>query len=552
MNNHSYFYSLLLVFGLWFIPLNSAASNLAGDIDNDGKITIKDVTIVIDFLLDGINNPAADADQNGVVSIADVTTLIELILSGGAETPDSTWPKNRPLKLLVIGNSHSVDSWSYVPFILKNLGFDIILGICYHQANPLYMRQTKGGYIQNWNSEIQDTIGKSSWKVEYFYYLDTRKHTSWQESTNVITYPEQAVLLTDNDLGLTNDDAMGLNGDWDFIAVQVAYHLENMTENALAEETYLSDNGYVDQLSKNKVDVMFQLIDHCLQKAGLNNDYVKGFVFTPQTALNQWTSFKLEDIHINLPEDIVELPAATAFYNLRANKTLREIESGAYVRNLFGDMLHLSEGLACYAAASAIVESLMRSYNTGIHIASDTMNKETWGDWYNTANIPQRQPSYSNPASCPKGLDYLAQGRDAAIEACDYPYVLKKDRVKITYCFDPDVFELYINSESNSNRVVNGQIEEIDMYTSWNSDLINGKHHDLIIKSLTNAVPKIKFAIEWNGVESDVSNASYEFKNLTQTGDYVYTLSRNIAANGFYTLYNICTDIRITITEQSN
>lgn len=552
MKNYSC-YSFLLIALLWLMPVQATASNLAGDANGDGVISIKDVTTIIDLILSGNNNPDADANQDGDVTIKDVTMLIDIILNGGSEeTPVSTWPEDRPLKILVIGNSHSVDTWSYVPFILKNLGFDIILGICYRGGNPLYMQQLKSGYIQNWNSDIHDAIGRDPWRIEYFYYFDTRKHTSWQESTNVITYPEQTVLLTDNDLGLTDDDAMGLNGDWDFIAVQVAYHLENMTENALASETYLSDNGYVNQLSNNKVDVMFQLIDYSRQKAGLNSEYVKGFVFTPQTALNQGTSYKLEDIQINLPEGIVKLPAATSFYNLRANKTLREIESGAYVRNLFGDMLHLSEGLACYAAASTIVESLMREYNTGVHITSDTMSKDTWGDWYNNANIPQRQPPYYDPAYCPTGLDYLAEGRDAAIEACDNPYVLKKDRVKITYCFDPEVFELYINSESNSNRVVNGQIEEIDMYTSWNSDMINGQYHNLVIKSLTNAVPKIKFAIEWNGVESDVSNASCEIKDLTQTGDSVYTLLRNIAANNFYTLYSICTDIRITITEQIN
>ena len=392
-------------------------------------------------------------------------------------------------------------------------------------------------------------IGKSTWKVEYFYYFDTRKHTSWQETTNIVTYPEQAVLLKDSDLSLTDSAAMGLNGDWDFIAIQVAYHIENMTENALAGETYLSNNGYVDLLSNNKVDVMFQLIDYSRQKTGLDNKYVKGFTFTPQTAHNQGTSYKLENIKNNLPEGIVKLPAATSFYNLRANKTFREIKSGAYMRNLFGDVLHLSEGLACYSAASTIVESLMREYNTGIHITSDTMSKDTWGDWYNNANIPQRQPPYTNPASSPRGLDYLTEGRDAAIEACDNPYVLKKDLVKIKYCFDPEVFELYLNSESNSNRVINGQIEEVEMYTSWNSDMINGQYHNLVIKSLTNAIPKIKFAIEWNGVESNDNNASYEFKNLTQTGEGVYTLSRNIAASSFCTLYNICTDIRITISE---
>ena len=189
MKNYSC-YSFLLIALLWLMPVQATASNLAGDANGDGVISIKDVTTIIDLILSGNNNPDADANLDGDVTIKDVTMLIDIILNGGSEeTPVSTWPEDRPLKILVIGNSHSVDTWSYVPFILKNLGFDVILGICYRGGNPLYMQQLKSGYIQNWNSDIHDAIGRDPWRIEYFYYFDTRKHTSWQESSNVITYP---------------------------------------------------------------------------------------------------------------------------------------------------------------------------------------------------------------------------------------------------------------------------------------------------------------------------------------------------------------------------
>lgn len=54
-----------------------------GDVDHDGKVTIADVTALIDYLLSGEEAPAeanVDGDQN--VSISDVTALIDMLLSG--------------------------------------------------------------------------------------------------------------------------------------------------------------------------------------------------------------------------------------------------------------------------------------------------------------------------------------------------------------------------------------------------------------------------------------------------------------------------------------
>ena len=54
-----------------------------GDIDGDGKISITDVTELIDLLLQGTadGNPAADVDGDGKASITDVTELIDYLLT---------------------------------------------------------------------------------------------------------------------------------------------------------------------------------------------------------------------------------------------------------------------------------------------------------------------------------------------------------------------------------------------------------------------------------------------------------------------------------------
>jgi len=58
---------------------------LTGDVDNNGKVDIADVTALIDHLLGStasINTEAADVDNDGNISISDVTALIDKLLSG--------------------------------------------------------------------------------------------------------------------------------------------------------------------------------------------------------------------------------------------------------------------------------------------------------------------------------------------------------------------------------------------------------------------------------------------------------------------------------------
>ena len=61
------------------------ASEIRGDVNQDGLVNIADVTALINYLLTddetGININAADCDQNSKVNIADVTTLINYLLT---------------------------------------------------------------------------------------------------------------------------------------------------------------------------------------------------------------------------------------------------------------------------------------------------------------------------------------------------------------------------------------------------------------------------------------------------------------------------------------
>ena len=76
---------LFLSMLLCMMTLGAAAqSTLKGDVDGDGRVTIGDVTALVDYLLSHddstIDLAKADLDENGFIGIADVTALIDMIL----------------------------------------------------------------------------------------------------------------------------------------------------------------------------------------------------------------------------------------------------------------------------------------------------------------------------------------------------------------------------------------------------------------------------------------------------------------------------------------
>lgn len=73
----------------YIINVTVKSSFKKGDVNNDGRVDISDVTALIDYLLSGIetgvNISAADVDDSTNVNIADVTALIDMLLSGNHE-----------------------------------------------------------------------------------------------------------------------------------------------------------------------------------------------------------------------------------------------------------------------------------------------------------------------------------------------------------------------------------------------------------------------------------------------------------------------------------
>ena len=67
------------------------ATNMRGDVDDDGTLSIADVTILIDYMLEHstiLNATNADLDRDGSINIADVTILVDCILGAVTFPPD--------------------------------------------------------------------------------------------------------------------------------------------------------------------------------------------------------------------------------------------------------------------------------------------------------------------------------------------------------------------------------------------------------------------------------------------------------------------------------
>ena len=66
-----------------FTASGTEPGDTTGDVNGNGYVDISDVTILIDYLLNGsgdIQQSAADVDHDGSVSISDITALIDILL----------------------------------------------------------------------------------------------------------------------------------------------------------------------------------------------------------------------------------------------------------------------------------------------------------------------------------------------------------------------------------------------------------------------------------------------------------------------------------------
>ena len=151
-------------------------SEFQGDVDSDGKITIADLTELLDIILSGAEaGEAADVDADGYVNIADATKLIDIILSD--ETSSNA---SESLKVLFIGNSFSLNTASYVLNILNDITptIDVTLGILYQGSMSLQNQWTK------LTSSVNGTGSNGKGHYYEHYYEGNTIECVWSEASN--------------------------------------------------------------------------------------------------------------------------------------------------------------------------------------------------------------------------------------------------------------------------------------------------------------------------------------------------------------------------------
>ena len=58
------------------------SSNIVGDVNGDGSVTIADINVVVGNVISGKWNPACDVNNDGAITIADINFLVNIILNG--------------------------------------------------------------------------------------------------------------------------------------------------------------------------------------------------------------------------------------------------------------------------------------------------------------------------------------------------------------------------------------------------------------------------------------------------------------------------------------
>ena len=417
--------SLLLVLAL-LCCFDSIASNnqalsvqeVVGDVNGDGSVTIKDVTVLIDLLLsDGTMTEGADVNGDGDVTIKDVTMLIDMLLEGssGGEEPTALEAPS----ILVLGNSFTLDSWLYVPFLLKDYGINIKLGIYYLAGGSL--PSTVAGYEKG-------TL--PAWYNRGFYYINTANDTTWTVkiprtavTMDSVDYcfptPRQCVQYyegMESELAEVLADTVGEFDDrtgklWDIIVLQ------QVSTGSVLWTSYMNYNtsvhyaktirDLIDGDMRHDYDLGWNIIH---SKSGNDSDWPTDILANIKDACSQ------PETNTTTTIDVV-FPYGTAIFNARNDSTLKNLGYNGYT-DLWVDGQHLAGGLPHYLASLAIVEQIFRQYfpDSGLSVQGNSVVPDA--DWLKNKWMPSGRATMVVGATA----ENCALAQQAAIKACDDPW----------------------------------------------------------------------------------------------------------------------------------
>lgn len=253
--------------------------------------------------------------------------LLSLASCSGRIDPDNAYSKH--LSICVLGNSYSNDSFSYVPFILKEYGVSCEVHI-YYRSN---------GSLANLYNEWLDGCA-------VHYFIDTREDDKWRRG---------AALSASSMLSLLN---------WDIVSLQ-----QSSRQVCVIESYY----PYLQEIIR-------QISETCAP------GYSLAWFMAYNRAENTDRESNLEvqsSIVDSFSFDIV-LPVATAIFDCQENPFLAEIGESPYHQLYSLDSIHLQEGLPCYIAALAISQAILDQYFPGESVIGNSIRPtQNWIDSVN-------------------------------------------------------------------------------------------------------------------------------------------------------------------------
>ena len=233
---------------------------------------------------------------------------------------DSSDPK-KALKILHIGNSFGYDSMSYVPYILKSVGIDVLVGISYKGANS----------IDQMNSEYTLADTAHDFSVSGDSWTQIRKQSI-----------QDAVKFT----------------DWDVIIIQ---QKADLASNA---SSYSNLSSLIDKvLADSKPGVSLALSIPSSYQSGNNETGIL------TTSKEIFESYPFQTCFCY----------GTAIFDSRNGLLL------PYNGGWATDGVHLNEGLPCYVAACAMAETILESfYSDGRSVLGNSVRPtQAWIDSIN-------------------------------------------------------------------------------------------------------------------------------------------------------------------------
>lgn len=290
--------------------------------------------------------------------------------------------KNKKIRLLAIGNSYTDDALSYVPFIMKNMGIDIEIGIMMQSSSSLEM------HVENWENQNA---------VYYLRYYNGS--SSWQ------------------DLGLKSIQNVLSEYRWDLISLQQS------SQTAFSWEKYQPwcnrlINYITNYVNYNIKFIWYQPMARPAQiNSGVNwSDEVitEHYVNTAQSSKRLFEETLVQHV----------VPIGTAIQNARTITAVKVL--GDYVDNAnntsgYGyltpnDGVHLQEGFPCQIAAYTFVLSLLSLCGFSDKSILGETTRAT-AEWATSKNIPSPHGEYIDTTD-----EYAIIAQKCAVMAVKKPY----------------------------------------------------------------------------------------------------------------------------------